>query len=422
MRKLRVLLLSAVSLCVISATAQSKDILANIQNDAVSNYLNSVVYTSQDDTSLVADFLVPNNVRLDVPKPAIVEVPDYFKDFIDAGILSVRYCFDNSFAPEVTDTVPVPIGEPGAAIYDVQPGVECFYKTYLYNMMIGWGKLTTEGPVRMINLSSVRNVRDLGGWTTSDGRTIKYGKLIRGGELNGEHIADAADIQHLLDLGVAAEIDLRSYYEVDHGVSAFGFKDAVEVATDEVPTFLYANDSGQLLSHLTMNKYLQHWREQFEFIVDNLSEGRTIFFHCRWGANRTGYLALLLEGLLGVTYDGLIKDYELTSFANLNEKKENIDPVINFIQQLDGETLQEKFNTFWKERVKVKQEDIDYFIDEMLDGEKPGGDVVTSIADVKESSVSTTYDLQGRRVSANRRGLIIQRQQDGSVRKIVKSY
>ena len=223
-------------------------------------------------------------------------------------------------------------------------------------------------------------------------------------------------------MGVAAEIDLRSYYEVDHGVSAFGFKDAVEVATDEVPTFLYANDSGQLLSHLTMNKYLQHWREQFEFIVDNLSEGRTIFFHCRWGANRTGYLALLLEGLLGVTYDGLIKDYELTSFANLNEKKENIDPVINFIQQLDGETLQEKFNTFWKERVKVKQEDIDYFIDEMLDGEKPGGDVVTSIADVKESSVSTTYDLQGRRVSANRRGLIIQRQQDGSVRKIVKSY
>ena len=72
--------------------------------------------------------------------------------------------------------------------------------------------------------------------------------------------------------------------------------------------------------------------------------------------------------------------------------------------------------------MKVKQEDIDYFIDEMLDGEKPGGDVVTSIADVKESSVSTTYDLQGRRVSANRRGLIIQRQQDGSVRKIVKSY
>ena len=422
MKKLRIWLLFAVSLCVVSATAQSNDIVANIQNDAVSNYLNSVVYTSEDDTSLVADFIVPKNVRLDVPKPAIVEVPDYYKEFINSGIVSVRYCFDNSFAPEVTDTVAVPIGEAGAPIYDVQPGVECFYKTYLYNMMIGWGKLMTEGPVRMINLSTVRNVRDLGGWPTADGRTIKYGKLIRGGELNGEHIADSADIQHLLDLGVAAEIDLRSYYEVDHGVSAFGFKDASQVTGDEIPTFFYANDSGQLLSHLTMTKYLQHWRQEFEFIVDNLSEGRTVFFHCRWGANRTGYLALLLEGLLGVTYDGLIKDYELTSFASLDEKKENIDPVIQFIRQLDGETLQEKFNTFWIERVKVKQEDIDFFIDEMLDGEKPGGDVVTAIKDVQKSPVSTTYDLQGRRVSAHQHGLVIRRQQDGSIRKMVKSY
>ena len=131
---------------------------------------------------------------------------------------------------------------------------------------------------------------------------------------------------------------------------------------------------------------------------------------------------MLLEGLLGVTYDGLIKDYELTSFASLDEKKENIDPVIQFIRQLDGETLQEKFNTFWIERVKVKQEDIDFFIDEMLDGEKPGGDVVTAIKDVQESPVSTTYDLQGRRVSAHQRGLVIRRQQDGSIRKMVKSY
>ena len=105
MKKLRIWLLFAVSLCVVSATAQSNDIVANIQNDAVSNYMNSVVYTSEDDTSLVADFIVPKNVRLDVPKPAIVEVPDYYKEFINSGIVSVRYCFDNSFAPEVTDTV-----------------------------------------------------------------------------------------------------------------------------------------------------------------------------------------------------------------------------------------------------------------------------------------------------------------------------
>ena len=39
-------------------------------------------------------------------------------------------------------------------------------------------------------------------------------------------------------------------------------------------------------------------------------------FHCAAGADRTGTLAFLISGLLGVSRDDLTKDFELTSFSD----------------------------------------------------------------------------------------------------------
>ena len=83
-----------------------------------------------------------------------------------------------------------------------------------------------------------------------------------------------------------------------------------------------------------------------------------------------------------------------------------IDPVIEIVLTHKGETLQEKFEDFWVKRVGVKQTDVDYFINEMLEGEE----VVTSVSKVQQSPVSTiTYDLMGRPVSTNYKGLVIRK-------------
>lgn len=408
MKRLRYCLACVASVLVASVMAQSEHFHANIQNEAVSRFMSEVTYSTMDDVSQVDEYLktAAAGERLDVPQPVYVQLPELLRTYMGNKNFSVLYWLDGTTDAEVTDTVTAKVNSQGAPIYDVQPGVECQYNTYFYNNVIGSGTVTTEGPVRMINLETMRNVRDLGGWTTIDGRTIKYGKLIRGSELNGMHVASAADIRHLKILGVEAELDLRADYEDAHGVSAFGFKSARQAGSDEQATYLYTSDSGQLPAHLTQYMYLQRWRQEFNFIVANLRASRTIYFHCRWGADRTGYLSLLLEGLLGVPYDGLIKDYELTSFASLNKKKEMIDPVIEIVLTHKGETLQEKFEDFWVKRVGVKQTDVDYFINEMLEGEE----VVTSVSKVQQSPVSTiTYDLMGRPVSPNYKGLVIRK-------------
>ena len=45
-----------------------------------------------------------------------------------------------------------------------------------------------------------------------------------------------------------------------------------------------------------------------------------VYFHCNAGADRTGTLAFLIEGLLGVSYADTIRDFELTSFSKFGER------------------------------------------------------------------------------------------------------
>ena len=69
-------------------------------------------------------------------------------------------------------------------------------RTYYYevlsddNSVVGQGQFHTDGYLRMIYAPSISNIRDLGGWQTSDKKYIRYGLIYRGGEMNGGHVAE----------------------------------------------------------------------------------------------------------------------------------------------------------------------------------------------------------------------------------------
>ena len=56
-------------------------------------------------------------------------------------------------------------------------------------------------------------------------------------------------------------------------------------------------------------------KETFCFVVKCLRENKPVYFHCAAGRDRTGTLAVLLEGVLGVSESDMAKDYELTYFS-----------------------------------------------------------------------------------------------------------
>ena len=158
--------------------------------------------------------------------------------------------------------------------------------------------------LRQIHCGNIVNMRDEGGWTGEFG-TIKYGLAYRSRDIS---LADAEAVDVLVNqLGVKTELDLR------RGEAA--------ASPDESITYVQAGiiQWDYLFPNIERSSNRSYSPEAVEglkaaMLVFADSENYPIAFHCAAGADRTGTFAFLLCGLLGISYDDLIKDFEITSF------------------------------------------------------------------------------------------------------------
>ena len=392
-------------------TIPTRDYHVEIENESVHQYIQDVFYEPHD-KSVIDNYRKGIEYREDWPNPVMMDIPQSTADSL------YIICYDNK---TLLDSLKFRVSADAnkAELYNFIPN-----RTYRYQIkddveILQQGKIYTSGQLRQIKVcNTVSNVRDLGGWKTTDNMQVRYGKIFRGTDLNGTHIATNEGIEILRGLGITAELDLRADYNEGHNISAFGFTS--NGSNEEVPTYYYSSSSGELPSHLTKVTYLKKWRLAFQFIVNNLSQGRTIYEHCVWGRDRTGYLSFFLEGLLGVPYSDLAKDYELTFFSYTSKStKDSIDKVFDYIETMPGETLREKFNAFFVNKLNVQQSDIDYFRSEMLEQKNSA----TAIKDIqRENNMSKDellYDMDGRRVEVIKKGhLYIIKNRHGYTRKV----
>lgn len=64
-----------------------------------------------------------------------------------------------------------------------------------------------------------------------------------------------------------------------------------------------------------MRDYKSGIKECFIFIAQCLRNDKPVLIHCAAGRDRTGTMAILILGLLGVSEGDISKDYELTYFS-----------------------------------------------------------------------------------------------------------
>ncbi len=214
--------------------------------------------------------------------------------------------------------------------------------------------------VHVVNAEGMQNIRDLGGWTTAQGETVQYGKLFRGSELQGEKFtATTADLQLLHDeLGIRAELDLRTHQQAQNIKESLLGSDVDFLRVVNEPFYLDG-----------VRTAWANYRNDFDFILKNLRVGNPVYFHCIWGADRTGTLALMLEGLLGMSEDDLYNDYELTALSfpeGETRTKSLVEPIVRYVKTFDGETLQQKFVNYWHQHAHVALEDLNEFCQIML--------------------------------------------------------
>ena len=171
-------------------------------------------------------------------------------------------------------------------------------------------------------------------------------------------------MQTLKALGISAEIDLRwaSRPEEDfRGISAYGFSDVDG-------TFYYVDGNDWLASDFDTEVTRTHLKREFEMIVTTLRGGGSIYFHCVWGADRTGFLAMLIEGALGLLPDAIFKDYELTTFSIAGlRSKQNFADRINYFNTYAGATLADRETNYLTSRLGISKEDIDFLQQTMLE-------------------------------------------------------
>nr|WP_321316332.1 tyrosine-protein phosphatase [uncultured Ligilactobacillus sp.] len=197
---------------------------------------------------------------------------------------------------------------------------------------------------RMLELQGGVNFRELGGYHTITGKTVKYHKLLRSGNMND--LTDQ-DLNYLYNYGLRIDVDLRSESEVEY------YPDRYQKGTAyvNIPVYPFSKDVFKNLGivnymklKLDNNNYADQsyvqmlvdkharcaYRKVFDLLLANEKENQSLVFHCTAGKDRTGVAAFLILNALQVKPDEILNDYLLTNlFFQGNSAKEINELVTN---------------------------------------------------------------------------------------------
>ena len=175
---------------------------------------------------------------------------------------------------------------------------------------------------RKLPFTGAHNFRDLGGYKTSDGKTVKWGKVYRSDNL---HSLTDEDLKYMERLNLKSVVDFRSDEErneepdrltPDMTPILLPIKFEPEGVTENLTRDLtFGNlDSSNLLRDfniILVKEFTEEYREFFRHIVDN--GGEPFVLHCTAGKDRAGFGSAMILTVLGVPREKIIEDYLLTN-------------------------------------------------------------------------------------------------------------
>jgi protein-tyrosine phosphatase len=180
---------------------------------------------------------------------------------------------------------------------------------------------STLAPDRSIDLAGAFNFRDLGGYETADGRSVRWRQLFRSDSLDS---LTATDLDSLQSLGLNSVIDLRSAPEIErngrfpvetasvawHHLSVV---DTTWERDESLPKDLGATEFLELAYNKMLTEGATRFAHAFALLAD--ADALPAVFHCAAGKDRTGLLAALVLGAIGVHSDAIVADFALTEAA-----------------------------------------------------------------------------------------------------------
>lgn len=249
----------------------------------------------------------------------------------------VSVATDKSFADAKTYTV----SESSLTVADLFVNYTYYWKvTAKYEVEEKTSKyftFHTANTPRTIEIEGVSNTRDIGGKITVSGKKVKQGMAFRGAYL--DEIKPAGKAKALETYGIKTDLDLRTTAEGTAG-SGSPLGETVRYINHSCP-YYWGGENGinNAKNHENLANAIRVFADETNYPV---------FFHCSVGRDRTSMVAMLIEGLLGVSEEDLFIDYETSAFS--------------YRGTLDGASMTNMVNTFDTTYVHllVENEDRDF--------------------------------------------------------------
>lgn len=189
-----------------------------------------------------------------------------------------------------------------------------------------------------ISFKKIANARDLGGYSTEDGRRVRKRLLIRSGELSYASRSDRKKLKNKYHLKMVIDLRHKADYKYcpDQKIPGVRYKSipAKYVRNPKASTsrkrfrFFRKLGSGKLKKKaaarmksvsksytrsIVLDEYSQRaYRAFFKCLLSN-TERKGILFHCIHGKDRTGVAAFMTLVALGVNEETAYRDYAMTN-------------------------------------------------------------------------------------------------------------
>lgn len=316
----------------------------NLESNALNQYLNATSHYTDDNWKTVtvitsspfSSMCGVGGEGYDFPTPVTVNWTGNNKQNVTVSIYS-----DSSRSADSLDQTASSTST-SVKFYNLIPNRKYYYTVALNDgTELDRGYFNTTGRRRQLKTTNTvsedyaTNVRDLGGMVTSDNKTLNYGLVYRGSNMRRIGSAEKAVIRDYMK--VRLDVDLR---RDEYGVTATSVFPESEVAYSHV-----AYDGTSMTDFLNKSKV----NKTFSDIISYVSQGKAVYIHCKSGADRTGYVCMLIEAVCGVSLADCTKDYEITSFSKAGSRdrcgQKNaylFQTALDHVLSAEGSTFQQK--------------------------------------------------------------------------------
>ena len=225
---------------------------------------------------------------------------------------------------------------------------------------------------RHLNLSGASNFRDLGGYPTADGRTVRWRQIFRSNHLGHLTEDDAAVLRQL---GVRSAFDFRGTEE--RTAAQCGMPEITVHSLPVEPTVVaslraivatgtpLSTDHAIAVMRESYSGYVQHNTERYRTLFKHLLEDSApLVIHCTAGKDRTGFACALILHTLGVSQDTISEDYLLTNRFYRRDPNHSTD-LPDEIRQVLG-SVQEAFLAAAFEAIDADYGDLETYLREGL--------------------------------------------------------